>query len=67
LGDPGGPGPAALPDSVEPDLFEGRAFVGLIGLDRKVALLGSVVVPYESRFAGINVRLYSVDRKGRRG
>ena len=53
-----------LPAGVEPDLFEGRAFVGLIGLDIKLALLGAVPV---SKFPEINVRLYSVDGEGRRG
>ena len=53
-----------LPDGVEPDLYEGRAFVGLIGLRIRLALLGIVPV---SRFPEINVRLYSVDSAGRRG
>ncbi len=56
-----------LPDGVEPDLFEDRTYVGLIGLGIKVALLGAVAVPYVSTFPEINVRLYSVDRHGRRG
>lgn len=56
-----------LPDGVEPDLFGGRTYVGLIGLGICVALLDAVRVPYFGVFPEINVRLYSVDRHGRRG
>jgi uncharacterized protein len=56
-----------LPDHTEVDLFEGRSYVGLICIDIRVALLGLVAVPYLSSFAEVNVRLYSVDREGRRG
>jgi uncharacterized protein len=45
------------PPGTEPDTFEGRSFVG--------------VVPFQMRYLGTfletNVRLYSVDRTGRRG
>src|SRR4051812_19045385 len=56
-----------LPHGIEPDLFEGRAFVGLIGLQIRLAPLGTVPVPYVFTFPEINVRLYSVDGQGRRG
>jgi uncharacterized protein len=56
-----------LPAGVEPDRFEGRTFVGLIGLRIRVAVLAAVPVPYLGEFPEVNVRLYSVDRAGRRG
>jgi hypothetical protein len=56
-----------LPAGVEPDVFEGRTYVGLIGLGIRVALFGLLPMPYLGRFPEINVRLYSVDRAGRRG
>lgn len=56
-----------LPDDLEPDLLAGRTYVGLIGLGIRVALLDAVRVPYFGVFPEINVRLYSVDRHGRRG
>jgi uncharacterized protein YqjF (DUF2071 family) len=56
-----------LPAGVEPDVFEGRTFVGLIGLGIRVALPGKLPLPYVGAFPEINVRLYSVDRAGRRG
>jgi uncharacterized protein len=56
-----------MPTGVEPDQFEGRTFVGLIGLEIRVAALDAVPIPYLGDFPEINVRLYSVDRTGRRG
>ena len=56
-----------LPPGVRVDQYEGRTFVGLIGLGIRVALLGAVPVPCAGRFPEINVRLYSVDGEGRRG
>src|SRR5436190_12228047 len=45
------------PPGTDPETFEGRSFVGLVPL--QIPLLGT--------FLETNVRLYSVDRTGRRG
>ena len=57
-----------LPEGVEPDEFDGTSWVGLIPfrLDR-ATLLGSPPVPYFGSFVEVNVRLYGVDSRGRRG
>lgn len=57
-----------LPDGVRPDEHDGSSWVGLIAfyLDR-ATLLGSPAVPYFGAFTEINVRLYGVDERGRRG
>ncbi|NEM90245.1 DUF2071 domain-containing protein [Galbitalea soli] len=57
-----------LPAGITPDEFDGSSWVGLIGfwLDR-ATVLGSPPVPFFGSFAEINVRLYGVDRWGRRG
>ncbi|MBN9607575.1 MAG: DUF2071 domain-containing protein [Actinomycetales bacterium] len=57
-----------LPPGVRPDEFDGSSWVGLIPflLDR-ASVLGGPPVPYVGRFAEINVRLYGVDERGRRG
>jgi uncharacterized protein YqjF (DUF2071 family) len=57
----------ALPAGTRLDLYQGRAYVGLVALGMRVAPLGVVPVPYLGRFAELNVRLYSVDSCGRRG
>ena len=46
-----------LPPGIEPDTFEGRTFVGVVPF--QMSLFGT--------FLETNVRLYSVDRTGRRG
>jgi uncharacterized protein YqjF (DUF2071 family) len=57
-----------LPPGVSPDLHEGVTYVGLVAfLMDDVGLLRSPGVPYLGRFPETNVRLYSVDRRGRRG
>jgi hypothetical protein len=56
-----------LPPGVDLDLFDGRAYVGLVALTMDVALLGRVPLPYVGSFPELNVRLYTVDRQGRRG
>ncbi len=57
-----------MPSGVRPDVFDGASWVGLIGF-RMVGLgfgpFGGV--PYVGSFLETNVRLYSVDRLGRRG
>jgi uncharacterized protein len=58
---------AWLPDGVELDVWRGRAFAGLVGLEMNVAAFGLLPVPYLGSFPEVNVRVYSVDRHGRRG
>lgn len=57
-----------LPPGITPDVFGGISYVGLIGF-RMVGLgLGrGPGIPYLGTFSEINVRLYSVDDRGRRG
>jgi uncharacterized protein len=57
-----------LPDGVEPDLIGGTTYVGLVPFRiHGTAFLGLPAVPYLGTFPETNVRLYSVDRAGRRG
>lgn len=57
-----------LPEGLRPDEHDGSSWVGLIGfvLDR-ATLAGSPPIPYFGDFVEINVRLYAVDSRGRRG
>ncbi len=57
-----------FPPGVAPDLLDGRTYVGLVPF-RLVgtALGGAPAVPWAGTFLETNVRLYSVDRTGRRG
>lgn len=57
-----------LPPGLVPDEFAGSSWVGLIPfvLDR-ATVLGSPPVPYFGSFVEVNVRLYAVDERGRRG
>ncbi len=59
---------ARMPPGVRPDVFDGTSWIGLIGF-RMVGLgfgpFGGV--PFFGSFLETNVRLYSVDRLGRRG
>lgn len=57
-----------LPAGVLPDEHDGSSWVGLIPflLDR-ATLFGSPPVPYVGSFVELNVRLYGVDGRGRRG
>lgn len=57
-----------LPAGLTPDTFEGSSWVGLIPfvLDR-ATVFGSPPVPYFGDFVEVNVRLYAVDERGRRG
>ena len=57
-----------LPKGLVPDEFDGSSWVGLIPfvLDR-ATVLGSPPVPYFGSFVEVNVRLYAVDSRGRRG
>lgn len=59
---------ALMPDGVRPDLHEGRAYVGLVPFRMVGVSLGrGPGIPYFGTFLETNVRLYSVDRTGRRG
>ncbi|MGV8886243.1 MAG: YqjF family protein [Microbacteriaceae bacterium] len=57
-----------LPPGLRPDEWDGSSWVGLIPfvLDR-ATIFGSPPVPYFGEFVEVNVRLYAVDRAGRRG
>jgi uncharacterized protein YqjF (DUF2071 family) len=57
-----------LPPGIEPDTLDGVTYVGLVAFGMAdVGVLRSPGVPYLGRFPETNVRLYSVDRHGRRG
>ncbi|MEI7033477.1 DUF2071 domain-containing protein [Streptomyces pratensis] len=57
-----------LPPGTAPDTFEGRTYVGLVAFRMyRVGWLGLPGVPYLGTFPETNVRLYSVDARGRRG
>ncbi|MCF2530263.1 YqjF family protein [Yinghuangia soli] len=57
-----------LPPGTEPDLFDGTTYVGLVPFRmERVGIGRGPAVPYLGTFAETNVRLYSVDRAGRRG
>ncbi|MCU1446603.1 DUF2071 domain-containing protein [Cryobacterium sp.] len=57
-----------LPAGLRPDVFDGSSWVGLIPfvLDR-ATVFGSAPIPYFGSFVEVNVRLYAVDSRGRRG
>lgn len=57
-----------LPEGVRPDVHDGSSWVGLIAFYLDRATLGrSPVIPYFGAFTEMNVRLYGVDARGRRG
>ena len=59
---------AFMPPGVVPDVFDGSAWVGLIGFRMQGAGLGrGPGVPYFGSFNEINVRLYSREPNGTRG
>jgi uncharacterized protein YqjF (DUF2071 family) len=57
-----------LPAGLRPDEYAGSSWVGLIPfvLDR-ATIFGSPAIPYFGDFVEVNVRLYAVDERGRRG
>ena len=56
-----------LPPGLKPDVVDGVTYVGLVALRmERVRPSGLPAVPYVSDFAETNVRLYSVDDRGRR-
>jgi uncharacterized protein YqjF (DUF2071 family) len=57
-----------LPPGVEPDVFHGSAWVGLVGFRMQKVRLGAVLpMPWLGSFAEVNVRLYSRAADGSRG
>ena len=57
-----------MPPGVRPDVLEGRTYVGLVPFRMVDAgFPHGPAVPYLGTFLETNVRLYSVDRTGRRG
>lgn len=57
-----------LPPDVRPDMFGGRTFVGVVAMRmQSSAPVATVRLPWLGTFAQVNVRLYTVDRQGRRG
>jgi uncharacterized protein YqjF (DUF2071 family) len=59
---------ALLPAGTRPDELGGRTFVGLVALHMaRTAALGGPTLPWPGSFGQVNVRLYSVDERGRRG
>ncbi|WP_241005389.1 YqjF family protein [Nocardioides sp. zg-1228] len=57
-----------MPPGVRPDTFRGRTYVGLVPFRLVDAGAGrGPAVPWLGTFLETNVRLYSVDRTGRRG
>ena len=59
---------ALLPPGVEPDTFDGSAWVGLIPFSmERIRFPGLPVIPYVSRFPETNVRTYVRGKDGGRG
>lgn len=57
-----------LPKGLEPDVFDGSSWVGLIPFRlERAGIFGGPPIPYFGTFVEINVRLYAVDARGRRG
>ncbi len=57
-----------LPPGIRPDCFDGSSWVGLIAFRLRGARLEPLPpVPYVGTFTEVNVRLYGIDRRGRRG
>lgn len=57
-----------LPDGTVPDTLDGVTYAGLVAFRmHRVGWLGLPGVPYLGSFPETNVRLYSVDARGRRG
>jgi uncharacterized protein YqjF (DUF2071 family) len=57
-----------MPPGVEPDVYAGMTWVGLIGFRVTGTCLGPHLrLPYAGTFTEVNVRLYSRDAAGRRG
>lgn len=56
-----------LPPGIEPDVFDGAAWFGLLPFVMRDVRVYGLRAPYVSTFPETNVRTYGVDRAGRRG
>ena len=57
-----------LPPRVRPDTLDGLTYVGLVALVmRRTTIARGPALAYVGAFQETNVRLYSIDRAGRRG
>lgn len=57
-----------MPATLRPDIHDGVTYLGVVALRmERTQLLGLPPVPYLGSFPQTNVRLYSVDSRGRRG
>lgn len=57
-----------LPRGTEPDVIDGRTYIGLIAFRMyRIGLAGLPGLPWLGTFPETNVRLYSVDATGKRG
>lgn len=56
-----------LPEGCEPDLHDGVAWIGVVGLRMTRVRVAGARLPYLGDFLETNVRAYSVDGRGRRG
>ena len=56
-----------MPAGVRPDEFDGSSWVGLIGFYLDRATVRGIPLPFIGKFTEVNVRLYGIDQRGRRG
>lgn len=57
-----------MPAGIQPDMFDGSSWVGLIGFRMRKAGIGrGPAIPYLGTFNEVNVRLYSLEADGTRG
>jgi uncharacterized protein YqjF (DUF2071 family) len=56
-----------LPDGLEPDTFDGDAWIGILPFRLTVRIPGLPAAPWASRFNEVNVRTYVRGPDGRRG
>jgi hypothetical protein len=56
-----------LPRHVRPDVLAGTTYLGLVGLRVRTTIGPTFTVPWLGVFDEIHIRVYSVDRSGRRG
>lgn len=57
-----------MPEGCAPDIIDGSAWVGLVAFQMsRSAFFGGPRIPWLGDFPEVNVRLYSIDGRGRRG